>query len=1600
MKLYISSLKQRGNLTYTYSPLHNFQISKDLYQKEGFKIFDGECLDKRTGEILKSITSYSSNNSETIYKNKAGEIVDKKYILTIEHSGNEEEQLIAKTGSLIDFETQDLNFDLEHPVDIEVQPSYDGSVNLILNDNKNIPRLINSRFSVREKNTYEIVDRIGENDTNIYNKDTFNADSALYFQYDSNPIIDYGGLINGNLPVGEYCFYLTYCDADENESDFIAESGPIPVFLGNDKDPFSIDGGIKNQNSNKGIKLIINNLTKSYNYLKVYYVRYFADYQQNRVQECKKLYYKYPINGHEIVLQITGNENAEDIDANILNITKFNPKSLLTQSQCKNMLFFGNIKKNYDDYKELGDCALRIVPSLDIQSFENVNNEYQPSNNGNVGYYNSKNIYYKTGYFNQEFYRFGVVFIYQNGTLSNVYNTLGRMLDDTILNYNIPIYNKDKNVLTRTYIKSNSEGWIIDEHYNDQIYLNNKGVCKINSDKIKNDETIIGIKFNIPINVVEHLKGLGIRGLFFVRQKRIPTLIAQCYTLPIDNFSRGPILSFKDGNIVESFLDNDGYIKNNNYIDRLNNIIPIKDTYSHAGICPDFLLNQPYYNQVFNGSNFTLVKVGFNGSEKLTRSKKNQRIYIDSDSSYQQAISKQVQIKATICSVTEEVPIVAIKDKEFRLVFGEQEEAYKFQLFGRKDTSDTKQTNLVRGKYSPYLAIYSSEPIESGCIYNIYNDILQDDRQNYLDRMNSYEPFYAISNRYNFNNIVRDSTNFILTCWRGDCYINTFTYRLNRNFNDPSLPNNDVIIDQDTWKKNFYKENSFEEDINSWPKISRSDVNAVQLGSWITFKVKSYMNYALRSVDHSYVSEEALMGAPRSFYPRSSLLQKGANKMPDSYLYNDAYRASLGYKCYFTLNDPNYIKNVFSNRIQYSDIAIQDSYKNNYRQSLSTYFRDYSQEYGSITKLVNLQGNLVVIFEHAIGVAVINERILAGTGDGDPVFINTKNVLPEELSIVTDTYGTQWGDSVIKSESGYIYGVDTIAKKIWRFNQQFELLSDLKVNGFLVNNILLEERAVSPIIGIRNVKTHYNNNKKDIMFTFYNENNHSWNLCYNEIMDMFTTFYSWIPSYSANIDTQYFSFDRETSRKLSLLEKSSYHANNSNGILLEKSIIDTDKDSLIKLFYKAEKFSQDYILNEEDGTITPTLNSGTTYESKIQYEVLSKNGIQYKKYKNIIIQDDNNSYINISNSKLNEDLRNGIVIIPLQVGYKDNSGKYYRIGKDTIALTSKKYLKSLKYDFYLHGQSGLMNIQGNTYPCNWYDQQHPFEFEFVVNESIGQQKIFNNLIIVSNKAEPESFHFEIEGDNYEFSSDKRNMYFRQEATKELFQNMGSDILFDEYYTDVQATKYTQEQYYRAKDNNIYKYDLGNAYPVENSGLTQQVKSTLFLLYYEKTDTYNEIYHTYSGMKSENIYDFVNLSGSEIKWNRNLNQFNIITHIKNTPIDKFGRLRGNSYYKEGKWNIQIPSIIFNQKNEDEWDNNIPYLVINSSNVPNDLQTSQISADKLPNTYRNNLGYIQVGDWTTRKEARIRDKWIKIRVRYSGKNLAVIHSLITLFDISYA
>ena len=143
------------------------------------------------------------------------------------------------------------------------------------------------------------------------------------------------------------------------------------------------------------------------------------------------------------------------------------------------------------------------------------------------------------------------------------------------------------------------------------------------------------------------------------------------------------------------------------------------------------------------------------------------------------------------------------------------------------------------------------------------------------------------------------------------------------------------------------------------------------------------------------------------------------------------------------------------------------------------------------------------MFEHGIGVLPINEKALLATQSGQSIHMYGAGVLQNQVTVISPDFGSIWQESIIRTPRG-VYGVDTYAKKIWRvtYNNSFETISDMKVQRFLNDNIKLSESDKKPIIGIKNVKTHFNNFKGDVMFTFYNEAvDANWNLCYNERMD-------------------------------------------------------------------------------------------------------------------------------------------------------------------------------------------------------------------------------------------------------------------------------------------------------------------------------------------------------------------------------------------------------------------------------------------------------------------------------------------------------------------
>jgi hypothetical protein len=167
-----------------------------------------------------------------------------------------------------------------------------------------------------------------------------------------------------------------------------------------------------------------------------------------------------------------------------------------------------------------------------------------------------------------------------------------------------------------------------------------------------------------------------------------------------------------------------------------------------------------------------------------------------------------------------------------------------------------------------------------------------------------------------------------------------------RNFADPSAPYNDEFITPNTWADEMNLS-----DADTFTKVNRGDVNAVKMGHWVTIKICSNVNLSLRSVDHSFASEEGITNKPRAFYPLYAMNTSGENKVPESNVYNDGYTVTLSKRYNYETPDVPAIKNIFTTRVMYSNIAINDAFRNGFRVFDMMSYRDYTLTYGALIKL-------------------------------------------------------------------------------------------------------------------------------------------------------------------------------------------------------------------------------------------------------------------------------------------------------------------------------------------------------------------------------------------------------------------------------------------------------------------------------------------------------------------------------------------------------------------------------------------------------------------------------------------------------------------------
>jgi hypothetical protein len=214
-----------------------------------------------------------------------------------------------------------------------------------------------------------------------------------------------------------------------------------------------------------------------------------------------------------------------------------------------------------------------------------------------------------------------------------------------------------------------------------------------------------------------------------------------------------------------------------------------------------------------------------------------------------------------------------------------------------------------------------------------------------------------------------------------------------------------------------------------------------------------------------------------------------SNHLPESDVINRGLSRTQGDKYYFEIPDVPFIKTNFATRIYYSNILQNSAFTNGNRVFETPNYLDYTREYGSLVKVIEWYGKLIAVMEHGILLIPVNERAMMKNESGENVYINTATILPQNPQVISNTFGSLWPESIIKT-SKFIYGIDTVGKKIWRTNgETFESIGDLKIQRFLNDHINLVESDKDRTIDLNFVKTHYNAFKYDLIFTFKNGDN-------------------------------------------------------------------------------------------------------------------------------------------------------------------------------------------------------------------------------------------------------------------------------------------------------------------------------------------------------------------------------------------------------------------------------------------------------------------------------------------------------------------------------
>lgn len=336
--------------------------------------------------------------------------------------------------------------------------------------------------------------------------------------------------------------------------------------------------------------------------------------------------------------------------------------------------------------------------------------------------------------------------------------------------------------------------------------------------------------------------------------------------------------------------------------------------------------------------------------------------------------------------------------------------------------------------------------------------------------------YRQVTRRYSWAELASLPGQFV-PVFGGDCYVS----KISRKLNHSNVRNPATIEPTD---------------------LLRSNIDS---GLMVTWWQESSYNLNLRKPYQFDVSELE----KRTFFPyrnSGNFISYRTYRLPETDRTNPGYAEVMRPKAFIPVPiDVPFLENEFFSRVYVSDKHIPNAFRNGFRRITSN-FRDYTSSLGRIVRLFNHRGNLLIVFESGVGITSVEQRLQTAEDSAGAVFVEPKDVLPPNISFLSQEIGSQDFYSMVQTPQG-VYGLDRARRKLWQITDNMRVISDEGFGSFLLTNV--------PV----NMRSGYDPLNSEVVFTSDN-----WTLCYREGLERFTSFYSFLPTFYARRGGEFYSF--------------------------------------------------------------------------------------------------------------------------------------------------------------------------------------------------------------------------------------------------------------------------------------------------------------------------------------------------------------------------------------------------------------------------------------------------------------------------------------------